>query len=169
MRTAISKVRVAFVALAALSLVVASLGAAHAKASKLLAKYRGQLILAAESFQVSDDDDAMLTQVKGKAKTELAGKDGGGDEGMVWDFAFLGVLKAKPGATKATLAFIDAKSGTQATYKELSCAADQEIIAADLTISENDGLTKGKTYDIVLTVSKGGKDVVLAKGKATFK
>jgi hypothetical protein len=38
-----------------------------------------------------------------------------------------------------------------------------------VSISENEGLTKGKTYDLVFSVERGGKVVVLARGKATFK
>jgi hypothetical protein len=96
--------------LLALMLAVLALGASAQARSKLAAKFKGQLLVSDQPFQVTDDAAA----AKKNAKTELVGKTSG-DEGTSWDFSFLGVLKAKPGNTKAVLSFVDSKTGTQAT------------------------------------------------------
>jgi hypothetical protein len=168
MRTHTTAVRAWIVALASFAVLAVMAQGADAGSPKALAKYRGQVLVSDTAFSVLDDDAAMLAELKKQTKTVLE-HTAESDEGATWDFFWLGVLKAKPGTSKAVIAFIDTKTGTQATYKELTCAPDQDVIAADLQISENDGLTKGKTYELVITVQKGGKPVVLARGKATFK
>ena len=160
--------RRAFLFLTCASLLVASV--AYAESSKFYKKHKGQLIVSDKAFEASPDDDAMIAQIKKNARTELKAT-GGTEDGASWDFHWIAVLNKKPGSSNATIFFYDVtgKERKQATYKDIGCDPNQLIIAADMSISEDDGLKKGSKYEVVLAVNQGGKQVPLAKGTVTFK
>jgi hypothetical protein len=142
---------------------------ADAQTTKFYKKFKGQLFVSDQAFQVHDDDGAMVDQVKKRSKTELTGTDG--ESGRSWDFSYLAVLSKKPGSPNATIYFyeVKGKEKKQVTYKDIGIDGEQLIIVSEISISEDDGLNKGTKYEMVLAVSAGGKQVPLAKGTVMFK
>jgi hypothetical protein len=150
------------------ALLFCSFGLALAQSTKFYKKHRGQLLVSTEPFEASDDDAALAAQAK-KAKGELVAT-GGNEDSAEWRFHWMAVLSAKPGNANATIFFYDiTKERKQATYKDIGIDAEQLMVVSDLVITEDDGLKKGNKYELVLAVSKNGKQVTLAKGQVTFK
>ena len=150
------------------ALLLCSFGLAYAQSKQFYKQHKGQLLVSTEPFEASDDDAALSAQAK-KAKGELTAT-GGSEDSAEWRFHWMAVLNAKPGSANATIFFYDiTKERKQATYKDIGLDTDGLMVVSDLVITEDDGLKKGNKYELVLAVEKGGKQVVLAKGKVTFK
>jgi hypothetical protein len=148
--------------------VVFVVGAAAAQTAKFVSKYKGQLFVSDQEFAVTDDDAAMAAQIKKNARKELEGKDGA--EGKEWSFHWLAVLSKKTSSANVTMFFYETnKAHKQVTYKDLGIDANQQVIVADMNISEDDGLKKDTKYELVLASTDGGKQTVLAKTQVLFK
>jgi hypothetical protein len=150
------------------ALLLSTFGLAIAQSTKFYKKHKGQLFVSTEAFEAGEDDAALAAQVK-KAKGALDAT-GGNEDSAEWRFHWMAVLSAKPGTASATIFFYDVtKERKQATYKDIGIDPEQLMVLSDLVITEDDGLTKGNKYELVLSVSKNGKQVPLAKGKVQFK
>jgi hypothetical protein len=155
--------------LAAAACAVFASSFALAQSKKFYNKHKGQLFVATEAFEATDDDAALSAQVK-KAKHELTSTGGRTEDSAEWRFHWMAVLSRKPGSANATIFFYDVtKERKQATYKDIGIDPEQVMVVSDLVITEDDGLKKGNKYELVLAVDQGGKQVVLAKGKVAFK
>jgi hypothetical protein len=155
--------------LVAVALAVLGASVAWAQSAKFVKKYKGQLFVSDQEFQVIDDDAAMSDQIKKNSKSSLEGTQG--EDAKSWDFYWIAVLSKKPGSANATIFFyeVTGKTKKQVTYKDIGIDGEQVVIVSNLSISEDDGLTKGKKYELVLATTSGNKQNVLAKGQVTLK
>lgn len=135
-------------------------GPAHADVSKkVIATFKGKILVSASPLEAGGDDKATIADWKKKAVTSVKGQVNGNDV-QEWTFnytAFLGKL----GATSLTLEFYD---GDKYAANRMLTGIDPKdpVLEGDITIDEDEGLTKGKRYTLKLVGKVKGKEVTVA-------
>ena len=155
----------------AIVLVLAALGAtAHADLSKkVIAEFKGQLIVSAEAVGAAGDDKATIAAIKKARLKEVKGEPNGEDV-VAWKFSYTAFLK-KAGATEATFEFYtDDKDHRYAANRSIAgIDATTPVLTGSIEITEDDGLAKGKAYKLRLSAKIKGKDIVLAETPVVMK
>jgi hypothetical protein len=130
-------------------------------------KFKGQII-ASDAAIPSDygSEKEMYAALKKATKaniTKAADAEG-------WTIYFVGFFNKKPGAKAVSLVFYDV-SGKRSYVgnKEIQIDPNSQTLVADVEVSEDDGIKKGGRYEVVLGRKVGGKEIVFAKTKLTFK
>ena len=152
--------------LAALAAALFWLGAGPARAdlSKgVQAKLKGEILIAPDGLPAPEGDDAATIKALKKAATGTVKHQKVGGV-ATWSFQFMAFMKKKPGATQVSLDFYD---GKKFVAQERLAGIDPSLtlLQASVDITEDDGLSPGKSYTVKLTTSVKGKDVVLATSK----
>ncbi len=131
-------------------------------------RLRGKIILSAAPLP--DSAGTPSQTIKAYRKLHLKTVTGvAGDEDMSWTLYVTAFLKKKPRVTALSLDFYK-KNGAYVANKRFSGTdANAKIFASKILISENDGLNKGQTYTVKLNAEVRGREVTLARTKATFK
>ena len=128
------------------------------------AALKGQIVLAPEPLpQQAEDDASTIKAIKKSAASSLGHTM---VEGVpTWRFHFMAFMNQKPGADQVALDFhLDDRTKAFVAQKRLA-GIDPALmmLQSEVAISEDDGLSAGKSYVVKLTVQrKGGKEVVLA-------
>ena len=151
-----------FLALPFAAALVLGLGAAPAHADlskKVIAAFKGKILVSDGPLEPAGDDKATIAAFKKKSLTEVAGSPNG-DEVQQWTFVYTAFLKSS-GATSLKLEFYD---GTKYVADQALSGVDPKltVLNGDVSLSEDDGLTKGKRYTLKLTGTVKGKEVVFA-------
>lgn len=145
----------------ALALVFGATAApAHADMSKkVIAAFKGKLIVSRSPLESVGDDKATIAKIKKDTLTEVVGSEGG-DEVWGWSFVYTAFL-SKTGATSLNLEFYD---GAKYVADKTLTGVDPKltVLEGDIEITEDDGLTKGKKYTLKLVGKIKGKETVLA-------
>ena len=129
-------------------------------------KFKGQIVVSDRTIPNFDTDKAMIDGLRKLNKTTLTKKDG--EES--WSLVFMGFLNKKVNAGTINLVFYKV-TGAKREYmsnKEITLDADSNIVQADLEVSEEDNITAGNKYDVVLGRMVNGKETVFAKTKLSF-
>lgn len=147
--------------------VVALLGApaiAHAELSKkVISTFKGQIVVTNGETPSGSDDKETIAAIKKGQLTSVSG-DKNADDVTVWRFSYTAFLN-KTGPTSLKMVFYT-------NDKEKRYAADQRldgvdpkspVLVGDVSITEDDGLNKGRSYLIKLVATAGGKDTTLAQ------
>jgi hypothetical protein len=143
----------------ALALVFGATAApAHADMSKkVIAAFKGKIIISKSPLQSQGDDKSTIAQIK---KDQLATVIGapGGDDVYSWSFMYTAFLTKASGTTSLTLEFYD---GTKYVADQKLTGVDPKmtVLEGDVSITEDDGLTKGKKYTVKLVK---GENTVLS-------
>jgi hypothetical protein len=147
-------------ALVALLVTAAS---AFAQSRAVYNKFKGQLVVADQPLNVTDDDGETIKALKA-AKGNLAKTDN------KWPFYFVAFLSKKAGHADLSLLFFEKGKKDMKFYKDISGVdPNGNIIAFDLEFTEDDdGVKPGTTYDVQVAHVSGSKTTVLAKGRVTF-
>ncbi len=147
-------------------LAVALVAPAHADVSKkVIAAFKGKMLITDAPLTPSGDDKSTIADWKKKALTTLAGQQNGNDV-QEWTFNYTAFL-SKPGLTSLKLEFYD---GDKYSADRTLTGIDPKdpVLEGDITIDEDEGLTKGKKYTLKLTGRIKGKDVTVASAVVTM-
>lgn len=152
---------------AALVVVLALVSAANAAelSEAVVAAFRGKIVLTRAAVAPAATDKETIAKLKAAQLPELTGKTT--DEGQAWRFHYTAFLK-KTGNEGLRVRFISGeKDGRFAAETSIPIPdVEAPVLTGDLSISESQGLSRGKAYVLQLVNDKGE---VVAKTSAVFK
>jgi hypothetical protein len=154
---------------AASLLVVLALPAVVATAADLseavVTAFRGKLVLTRAAVEPAASDKETIAKLKAAQLQELVGK--ATDEGQAWRFHYTAFLK-KTGNVGLRVRFISGeKDGRFAAETSIPIPdVEAPVLTGDLSITESQGLSRGKAYLVQLV---NDKNEVVAKTSAVFK
>ena len=144
--------------------VVAS-GVASADMSKnVIGAFRGQLVISKNDIPEGKNDKDTIQKIKSEKLTELVGEKTGEDV-TAWHFHYTAFLN-KTGATSLKMEFYRDGKVYSADKRLDGVDPKSAVLTGDISIDENEGLAKGKSYVIKLVDSK---DAVVASTPLVFK
>jgi hypothetical protein len=146
---------------AVLAVAVVVAGSAFAMSNSVISTFRGQIVVTKDDLPEGKNDRDTISKIKSAQLKELAGTKN--DDVTYWHFHYTAFL-TKTGASKLKLEFMNGKQ----------LAADQQldnvdpksaVLSGDISINEDEGLAKGKTYTIELAAG----NTIVAKTTLTMK
>ena len=140
-------------------------GIASADMSKVvIGAFRGQLVISKDELPEGKNDKDTIAKIKGARLTELVGTPTGEDV-TSWHFHYTAFLN-KTGVKTLKMEFYrDGK--TYSADKRLDGVDPKSaVLTGDISIDENEGLAKGKSYVVKLSTDN---NVVVASTPLTFK
>jgi len=148
---------------AVLALLVAAGSTASADMSRgVISSFRGQLVISTGELPEGKNDADTVKKIKAAQLKELTGTTN--EDVTYWHFHYTAFLN-KTGATKLKLEFM--KEGKLSADQTLDGVDPKSsVLSGDISINEDEGLAKGKTYTIQLVTSG---DAVVAKATLTMK
>jgi hypothetical protein len=129
---------------------------------KVIAAFKGKVLVTQSPLEMQGDDKTTIAAFKKSSLTEVKGQVGG-DDVFTWNFVYTAFLKTS-GATSLKLEFYDG-SNYSADKSLTGVDPKMTVLQGDIDITEDDNITKGKTYTLKLTGRLKGKDVVFATGQ----
>ncbi len=153
------------VAVLAAAIVLGGLGSgvAHADMSKaVIGAFRGQLVITKAELPEGKNDKDTITKIKAAKLTTLDGETR--DDVTYWHFSYAAFL-SKTGASTLKLEFYNGKQ-LSADKTLDSIDPKSSLLTGEISINEDEGLAKGKTYTIKLV---SGKNTVVATTSLTMK
>ncbi len=155
----------------AVGLLFATLGVAQADYSKRVQKaFRGSILITQGGLPgVKGSDKETIAAFKKARLAEVAHTMG--DEVPEWSFNFVAFMKKAPRVSKLSVDFYtDDKEKLYVANKDLTGIDPSiPILRGSLTISEDDGVNKGRRYIVKLTGTVKGREVTFATTKLTMK
>jgi hypothetical protein len=133
--------------------------------SGVISAFRGEIVITKGELPEGKNEKDTIAKIKAERIKELAGETKGSVAG--WHFHYTAFL-TKTGATELRMAFY-------ATDKDKNVSADNRltgvdpkisVLSGDISIDEDDGLTKGKAYVVKLV---NDKNVVVASTPLVMK
>ena len=149
----------------AVGLVVVLAAAARAELSAtVIGQFRGQLVISKDELPEGKNDKETVQKIKAVALKELVGEKAA--DVTQWHFHYTAFL-SKAGATSLKMEFLtDDKDHRLAADKQLEGADPKSgVLTGDITIDEDEGLAKGKTY--VIELASGS--TVVSRATIAFK
>lgn len=142
--------------------------AAHADLSKkVVSAFKGQILVTEGALTPGASDKETIAAFKKQRIKELRGESND-DKVTTWQFHYTAFLKDS-GAKSLSLEF-RADDKTSASHSIEGADPKQNVLEGDITMTEDDGLSKGKTYTLQLVKKiKGMEPVVLATTTLTMK
>ena len=139
-------------------------GIAAADVSKgVIAAFRGELVITKGDLPEGKTEKNTIAKIKAERLKELTGESKGSTTG--WQFHYTAFL-SKTGATKLTLEFYTSDKKLVANPKLEGVDPKLSVLSGDISIDEEDGLTKGKAYTLKLVTDK---NVVVASTPLVMK
>lgn len=128
---------------------------------KVIAAFKGKILVSQSPLEMQGDDKTTIAAFKKQSLTEVKGAPGA-DDVMTWVFVYNAFLKTT-GATNMKLEFYD---GSNYSADKSLTGVDPKltVLQGDIEITEDDNITKGKTYTLKLTGNVRGKEVTFATG-----
>ncbi len=129
---------------------------------KVAKAFKGQIIVSRGPLKGGDSDAATIAAYKAQRLEKVDGEDNG-DDVMQWSFHYTGFLKKK-GFSQLSLQFYvgdDYKADQRLSGIDTALT----ILESDVTLTEDDGLSKNKDYTLKLVGLKGNSETVLATTK----
>jgi hypothetical protein len=156
------KSRILSAAAILLTLLVATVAYADLS-KKVIAEFKGQIIVSDEPVESGGDDKATIAAIKKARLKEVKGEPNGEDV-VSWRFNYTAFLK-KTGATDLTFEFYtDDKDARYAANQRLTGVdPTTPALTGSIEITEDDGLARGKAYRLKLSGTVKGKETVLAE------
>jgi hypothetical protein len=145
------------------ALLAAPTAASADVSKKLITTFKGQIVVTDGEAPISSDDKETIAALKKAQLTSVTGEKNAEDV-TVWRFHYTAFL-SKAGPTSLKMVFYS-------DDKEKRYAADQRldgvdpkspVLSGDVSITEDDGLNKGRSYVIKMVATVGGKDTTLAQ------
>jgi len=135
---------------------------------KVQAKFKGQIIITDEPLPEVGDAKEGVGIIKKLDKSSLKGDEEDGV--MSWTFYYTAFLKKAPKGGELSLDFHTAdKENLYVANKRLQIKGTLTIIEGRITITEDDGPSRNKTYNLILRAKEGGKEIEVAKTKLNLK
>ena len=150
-----------------MSTVVLALVASGASASAdvsqaVISSFRGQLVVTKDDLPEGKNDKDTIAKIKAAQLHELTGEQA--SDTTQWHFHYTAFL-SKNGASSLKMDFMNDKGQLSANKQLEGVDAKSYVLSGDITIDEDEGLTKGKTYSV--EVLSG--NTVLSKSTVSFK
>jgi len=125
--------------------------------------FKGKLVISKDELEEGKNDKDTINKIKSESLKELVGTQG--DEVTSWTFHYTAFLK-RTGATKLKMEFY--RDGKQSSADKRLDGIDPKspVLTGQISINEDEGLAKGKTYVIKLATDK---DVVVAQTTLVMK
>jgi hypothetical protein len=153
------------VAVIAITLVLGSATAFADMSKKVIATFKGQILVTESPLQMSGTDKATIAEFKKARLKEIKGEKNS-EDAHAWHFVYNAFL-SKTGSTDLKLEFYD--GGKYVADQRLTDVDPKDpVLQGDISITEDDGLTKGKTYTIKLVAVKGSKETVISTTPLTM-
>ncbi|MBL8627194.1 MAG: hypothetical protein JNK64_38240 [Myxococcales bacterium] len=146
-------------------LAVALVAPAHADVSKkVIAACKGKMIISTAPIDGSDEKGT-IAACKQKGGIKLQGSQNGNDV-QEWTFNYTAFL-SKTGGSSLKLEFYD---GDKYSADRTLTGIDPKdpVLEGDITIDEDEGLTKGKTYTLKLVGKVKGKEATISSAVVTM-
>jgi len=125
--------------------------------------FKGKLVISKDELSEGKNDKQTIAKIKAEYLKELVGTPG--DEVTSWTFHYTAFL-TRTGNSKLKMEFY--RDGKQYSADKRLDGIDPKsvVLSGDISINEDEGLAKGKTYVIKLA---NDKDVVVAQTTLTMK
>src|SRR5574337_630843 len=135
---------------------VVGAGTASADLTKnVISAFRGQLIISKGDLPEGKNDKDTIQKIKAERMKELTGE--AREDVVYWHFHYTAFLN-KMGATQLTLEFYNPDKKFVADNRLDGVDPKSSVLTGDISISEDEGLAKGKMYTLKLVA---GKDTVV--------
>lgn len=159
------------ISLLALALVLTAMGTAHADVSKKVQKtFRGDILITQGPLPevVGEDAEVIGAYKKARARSLKHTENEGVAE---WSFDYTAFLKKAPKVSSLSVDFYTADKDKLYVANKGLMGVDPNgtILSGTLTINEDDGLNRGRTYLVKITGKVKGRDVTFAETKITMK
>lgn len=128
---------------------------------KVITAFKGKILLTIGPLESQGDDKTTIAHFKKMTLASIKGEQNGNDV-QEWTFNYTAFLKSG-GATSLKLEFYNDTGGYAADQRLTGVDPKMTVLEGDITINEDDGLTKGKKYIVKLTGEVKGKDTVFAQ------
>ena len=153
------------VAVLAAAIVLGGLGSGVATADMskgVIGAFRGQLVISKADLPEGKTDKETIAKIKAAKLTTIEGETR--DDVTYWHFSYAAFL-SKTGAQKLKLEFYN---GKQLSADKTLDGIDPKssLLTGEISINEDEGLAKGKTYTIKLVTEK---DALVATASLTMK
>ncbi|MBA3464035.1 MAG: hypothetical protein H0T46_29025 [Deltaproteobacteria bacterium] len=128
----------------------------------VIGAFRGQLIISKGDLPEGKNDKETIAKIKAAKLTTINGE--ARDDVQYWHFTYAAFL-SKTGASKLKLEFYN---GKQLSADKTLDGIDPKssLLTGEISINEDEGLAKGKTYTIKLVTEK---NAVVATAQLTMK
>ena len=113
----------------------------------VISAFHGQFVVTKDALPDGKNDKDTIKQIHAAQLKTLAGHPSG--DVTAWDFHYTAFLTRK-GAKQLRLNFLNDKKQLSADKTLDGIDPKSAVIAGDISIDENEGLTKGKTYTLEL-------------------
>ena len=139
---------------------------AEAISPKVIKAFKGKLLVTAEPLEEAGSDKETIAAWKKAALTEVTGTPNA-DDVQTWTFQYTAFLKSKGYSTLAIEFHTDGKFVADQRLEGVDPSLP--VLQGEVSITEDDGPSKGKKYTLKLVGTKGGKETVLASSSLTLK
>jgi len=150
---------------AGLVFLAAAAAAAPDLSDAVVAALRGKIILSRAAVAPGASDKETLAKLKAAQLTEVVGLPT--DEGQAWRFHYTAFLE-KTGNLGLKLRYVSGEQDRRQAAESAVPIPDVEsaVLTGELSVSESQGLVRGKVYALQLVNDKGE---IVAKTSAAFK
>lgn len=149
--------------LASLGVVVALGGVVLAEPSRgVISSFRGQFVVTKDELPQGKNDGDTIRKINAARLKEVDGEKNG--DVQAWHFHYTAFL-THGGATKLELEFLNEKNQLAANQQFTDIDPKNSVLDGDISIDEDEGLSKGKTYTVELLAG----DSVVSKTTLTMK
>lgn len=155
--------RKALISTVVLALAAAGGSAAADVSPAVISAFKGQLVITKDDLPEGKTDKETIGKIKAANLKELVGEQAG--ETQQWHFHYTAFL-TKNGSASLKVEFVNDKGQLSANKQLEGVDAKSNALSGDITIDEDEGLTKGKTYAIEIIA---GSSTVVAKTTVAFK
>jgi hypothetical protein len=139
--------------------------AAHADISKKVQKtFAGDLLFTESALPEAAESPAATIALYKKAALKVLKHQQESDEVAAWSFYYTAFMKRAPGVSEMSIDFYTADGKYVANKRLMGINPKMTVLTGFLSITEDDGLTRGKDYSIRLVGTVRGKEVVFARG-----
>jgi hypothetical protein len=152
-------------AVVAIALVIAGSTASGDMSKKVIAAFKGQILITDHELAMAGSDKETIAEFKKSRLKEIKGEPNSEDV-QAWTFYYSAFL-SKTGATELKLEFY-AGDKYVADQRLIDVDAKDPVLVGQISINEDDGPAKGKTYTLKLVAVKGSKETVVASTPLTL-
>jgi len=146
-----------------IAVVAGGIASADISSRTVIAAFKGQLILSKSEISEGKNDKDTIMKIKAEKLSELKGEDN--NDVTQWNFHYTAFL-TKTGNSSLKMEFY--RDGKQYSADKRLDGIDPKsgVLTGQITIDEDEGLVKGKSYTIKLV---GPGDSVVASTTVTMK
>jgi hypothetical protein len=132
--------------------------------------FAGDIVITTSPLRPAGDTEAAMIEDIRKARVhEIATRDAGSDDAS-WSFHFTAFLDRQPRISEMSLDVYAADGGRYITSKRMMGIDPKlQILAGDMTLSEDDGVKPGARYRLALTGQVRNREVTFAAAVVTLR